>query len=209
MNPPRDLGRTALLCLVGGSADVIAFVRYGTFVGAMTGNTVLLGIDVVQGHLPAVLYHGVIIAAFLFAAILTSEMLGGKIPLIVPLALTAIMLGMSGLIASKWSAALSAAALGMQNAAVRRIGGVAVNTVFITGDLNRLGAAIPGAGEPRQYRTIVVLATAWIAYAAGAIVGAVALKEFFYPMMIPAVLAFMAAIVEAHVHHQNPPEEPA
>jgi uncharacterized membrane protein YoaK (UPF0700 family) len=50
MNAPRDLARTALLCLVGGSADAIAYLRFGTFVGAMTGNTVLLGINVVQGH---------------------------------------------------------------------------------------------------------------------------------------------------------------
>lgn len=40
---PRDLERTVLLCVIGGSADAIAFLRYNAFVGAMTGNTVLLG----------------------------------------------------------------------------------------------------------------------------------------------------------------------
>jgi len=40
-----------LLCVVGGSADAIAFLRYDTFVGAMTGNTVLLGIDLAEGKL--------------------------------------------------------------------------------------------------------------------------------------------------------------
>lgn len=196
MNAPRDLGRTAVLCLVGGSSDAIAFLRYGTFVGAMTGNTVLLGIDIAAGHVSQALYHLAIIAAFLFAVILTRLALDREIPVLVPLVLTAIMLGASGLIASQWGAALSAAALGFQNAAVRRIGGVSVNTVFITGDLVRLGAAVPEAGAPGRHPEVSLLATAWIAYAAGAVVGAVSLHLISYPMAVPAVLAIIAACIE-------------
>jgi uncharacterized membrane protein YoaK (UPF0700 family) len=202
MNVPRDLGRTALLCLVGGSADAIAYLRFGTFVGAMTGNTVLIGIDITAGHGTSALYHVAIVAVFLMAVIAT-RVAFYKLPVIVPLLLTAIMLALSGLIASPWGAALSAAALGVQNAAVRRIGGVPVNTAFITGDLIRLGVAVPEARVPGRHPEVVLLATAWMAYAAGAVLGAVALRVIFYPMIVPAVLALAAAIVEAGVARRN------
>ena len=196
MNVPRDLGRTALLCIVGGASDAIAYLRFGTFVGAMTGNTVLIGIAITEGHGASALYHVAIVAVFLMAVIATRAAFDFAMPMIVPLMLTAIMLGLSGLIASPWGAALSAAALGMQNAAVRRIGGVPVNTAFVTGDLIRLGAAVPEARSPGPHPEVFLLATAWVAYAAGAVLGAVALHLMSYPMIVPAVLAAAAACIE-------------
>jgi uncharacterized membrane protein YoaK (UPF0700 family) len=192
----RDLGRTALLCVIAGSADAIAFLRYNTFVGAMTGNTILLGIDLASWRLDRAAFHFSIIAVFLAAVIATRFALKIRCPAGVPLLLAAIMLGGSELIASEWSATICAAALAMQNATVRIIGGVSVNTVFITGDLVTLGAAVPEAADPRRQTTIAVMSTAWIAYAAGAIIGAVALHAIGHPMIVPAVLALVAAGVE-------------
>ena len=200
-NTTRDLGRTVLLCLVGGAADAIAYLRFGTFVGAMTGNTVLLGIDLAEGHGERAFYHVTIVAVFLITVIGARLALERKMPVIVPLSLTALMLGLSGLIASQWGAVVSAAALGLQNAAVRNIGGVPINTAFITGDLVNLGSAVPKA--PQAHHEIGVLATAWIAYAAGAVLGAVALRALSFPMIVPAVLALAAAIVEAIVERRN------
>ena len=145
---PRDLGRTVLLCLVGGSADAIAFLRYDTFVGAMTGNTVLLGIDLAEGNLDRASFHLGIVAIFLVAVVVTEIALRFKIPPALPLVLTALMLGGSEFITDQWSAVICAAALGMQNAAVRSIAGVPINTVFITGNLVRLGTAVPEASAP-------------------------------------------------------------
>lgn len=193
---PRDLGRTIVLCLIGGSADAISYLRYGTFVGAMTGNTVLLGIDFASRQLDDAGYHAGIIAVFLAAVIATQTVLKAKLPTSLPLFLAALMLGGSELIANPWSAAIAAAALGMQSAAVRRIGGVSINTVFITGNLVRLGSAVPEAAEPKQQTTLAVLSTAWIAYAAGAVIGALALHLIAHPMIAPAALALVAAIVE-------------
>ncbi len=147
---PRDLGRTVLLCVIGGSADAISFLRYDTFVGAMTGNTVLLGIDLAKGNLDSAGFHLGIIATFLAAVIVTEIALKLKISPSLPLVLTALMLGGSELIANQWSAAICAAALGVQNAAVRSIAGVPINTVFITGNLLRLGTAVPEASGPQQ-----------------------------------------------------------
>ncbi len=184
-----------LLCAIGGAADAIAFLRYDTFVGAMTGNTVLLGIDLAKGNLDHAGFHIGVIAAFLAAIIVTEAGLRFKIPPSLPLVLTALMLGGSEFITSQWSAAICAAALGMQNAAVRSIAGVPVNTAFITGDLLRLGIAMPGASAQQQ-TTVAVLTIAWIAYAAGAVAGALALHLIDHPMIVPAVLALAAAVVE-------------
>ncbi len=76
---PRDLARTVLLCAIGGSADAIAFLRYDTFVGAMTGNTVLLGIDLAKADLDRAGFHLGIIAIFLAAVIVTEIALKLKI----------------------------------------------------------------------------------------------------------------------------------
>ncbi len=202
---PRDLGRTVLLCVVGGSADAIAFLRYDTFVGAMTGNTVLLGIDLAEGKLDRAGFHLGIIAIFLAAVVVAEIALRLKLPPALPLVLTALMLGGSEFITSQWSAAICAAALGMQNAAVRTIAGVPINTVFITGNLVKLGTAVPEPSAPQQQATLAVLAIAWIAYAAGAVAGALALHLIQYPMIVPAVLAVAAAIVEmsADRHEQS------
>lgn len=191
-----DLGRTMLLCLIGGSADAIAYLRYDTFVGAMTGNTVLLGIDLAGWRLDRAGYHASIVTVFLASVIVTQIALNAKIPTSLPLFLAALLLGGSELVASEWSAAICAAALGMQSTAVRRIGGVSINTVFITGNLVRLGSAVPEASEPKQQATLAVLTTAWIAYAAGAIIGALALHTIAHPMLAPAALALVAAMVE-------------
>jgi uncharacterized membrane protein YoaK (UPF0700 family) len=202
-NTGRDLGRTVLLCLVGGAADGIAYLRFGTFVGAMSGNTVLLGIDLVEGRTERALYHLAIIAVFLMAVMVARLALDRRMPVIVPLTLTALMLGVSGLIASQWSAAISAAALGLQSGTVRKIAGVPVNTAFITGDLVNLGSALDVASAPRRHHEVMVLATAWVAYAAGAVLGAAALHAMSYPMIVPAVLALIAAIIETAVHRRN------
>jgi uncharacterized membrane protein YoaK (UPF0700 family) len=196
MNAVRDFARTGLLCLIGGSADAISYLRYGTFVGAMTGNTVLLGIDIVGGRADRAIYHLCIIATFLSAVILTRTALLSRAPVAIPLVVGAVLLGATELIAGKWSAVLAAAALGLQNAAVLKIGGVPVNTVFITGDLVTLGSAVPRAAEPGERNELSLLAVAWIAYAAGAVIGAAALYFVVYPMIVPAVLALAAAIVE-------------
>jgi uncharacterized membrane protein YoaK (UPF0700 family) len=203
MSMSRDLGRTVLLCLVGGSADAISYIRYGTFVGAMTGNTVLLGIDIAKWQPERALYHVSIVAAFLAAAILTRVVIAWRIPVIVPLACTAVMLGASELITGQWGALLSAAALGLQNAAVRKIGGVLINTVFITGNLMVLASAVPQAAVPQQHREIILLATAWLAYAMGAVFGGAALHLISYPMIVPTVLAFVAAVVEEYVQRRD------
>jgi uncharacterized membrane protein YoaK (UPF0700 family) len=191
----RDVARTVLLCMIGGSADAIAYLRYDTFVGAMTGNTVLLGIDFAHWRLDHAGYHIGIVAAFFAAVILTRSAVKSEIQAAAPLVVTALMLAASEFITSHWSAAAVAAALGMQNAAVRTIAGVPLNTVFITGNLVQLGSSVQ---NPAEHRIALALLTAsWFAYAVGALIGAVALHLLAYPMLVPAGLALIAAMAEA------------
>lgn len=192
----HDIGRTALLCGIGGSADAIAFLRYDAFVGAMTGNTVLLGIDLAQWQLDHARFHLGIIAIFFAAVIVTRVALKREIPASVPLVITALMLAGSEFVADRWSVAIVAAALGMQNAAVRMIGGVSINSVFITGNLVQLGSAVPHALEPEHRGAFAVLTASWVAYALGALIGALALHFVGHPMLVPAGLALIAAIAE-------------
>lgn len=196
MERTRDLGRTALLSAIGGSADAIAYLRYGTFVGAMTGNTVLLGIDLVDWRLDRALYHASIIAVFLLAVVLSRLALVARLSVGILMLVTATMLAASGMIHGEWGALLSAAALGLQNGAIQRIGGVSINTAFITGDLIRLGSAVPETQSPRRRNVVMMLAAAWIAYALGAVLGAAALHLTSYPMAVPAALALIAAFTE-------------
>lgn len=197
MSTARDFARTTLLCLIGGSADAVSYLRYGTFVGAMTGNTVLLGIDVAAGRADRAIYHLCVIATFLIAVILARAALLSRIPIAIPFVVGALLLGATELIAGEWSVVLAAAALGLQNAAVRKIGGVSINTVFVTGDLLRLGSAVPRAAQPGERNEVSLLAAAWTAYAAGAAIGAAALHWLVYPMLMPAILTLAAAVVES------------
>jgi len=191
---PLDLSRTVLLCVIGCSADAISFLHYGTFVGAMTGNTVLLGIDVAEWKLDRAGFHLGIVAVFLATVVVTQTALKIKVPASLSLFLTAVMLGASELVAGQWSAAICAAALGMQNAAVRTIAGAPINTAFITGNPVRLGSAVPEAAAPQQQATLAVLTLAWIAYATGVVAGVLALHPTGYPMAVPAAPALVAAI---------------
>lgn len=191
----HELGRTILLCLVGGSADAISFLQYDTFVGAMTGNTVLLGIDLAQKNFARGAFHFGIVAAFFLAVVVTQAALKRGIVPGVPLVLTAILLGCSDFVPGQSSAVLGAIALGVQSATVREVAGVSVTTVFVTGNLVRLGTAVPNAREDGRPTTLAVLATAWITYAAGAVIGAITLHLIRYPMLVPAALALTAAAV--------------
>jgi uncharacterized membrane protein YoaK (UPF0700 family) len=95
---------------------------------------------------------------------------------------------------------LLALALGVQNDAFRNVGGIKVNTSFITGDLENLGAALANSEDPakRQQarRRVVVFFTTWIAYGIGALLGAFGALHFAAKALcIPAALVIVAAAI--------------
>ena len=68
--PPETLAdntiwQACLLAMVGGYADSVGFLTFNAFAGAMTGNTVLLGISLAGQKFAAAGQSALIIAAFL------------------------------------------------------------------------------------------------------------------------------------------------
>ena len=70
---PWSMLPACLLAIVAGYADTVGYLRYDAFAGLMTGNTILLGIDVANGRAPSAAFHGGIIAVFLAGVIRESE----------------------------------------------------------------------------------------------------------------------------------------
>ena len=86
---------------------------------------------------------------------------------------------------------LVAFAMGTQNGAVHIFGGATVNTVFMTGNLERLGE---GIGDRDASKSPGLIAVAIVAYAAGAVAGGYA--EVSFPgalLATPVTLGLIAA----------------
>ena len=89
---------------------------------------------------------------------------------------------------------LLAVAMGLQNAAATVFGGVGLNTVFLTGNLQRLGETLADPAKPGVRRGFVLglLPAVLLTYAAGAAGGGLAMKHLDLPLL-PAVVALLAA----------------
>ncbi|MGH8257927.1 MAG: YoaK family protein [Steroidobacteraceae bacterium] len=171
----RELAYAGVLSGVGGWVDAVTYLRFGAFSGAMSGNTVLLGLSLARGAWPDVLYYTVLVAAFLGAIVATRYGLAHGWPQAVLLIGSAVALAASDFIIDRWGVLLTAGALGAQNAAMRRFAGVTLNSVFITGNLEVMGEAVSRLRRGGiERKRVVLIATAWFCYALGAACGAAA-----------------------------------
>lgn len=200
----------ATLCMIAGAIDVIAYILFGKiFIANMTGNTVLFAASVVlRDWSEAALRFGVVVT--FLAGIFTAEAVLRRLTAgrerrreLTTLAIEFAVLSWLALMPHPDMLRtvlllLLAFAMGMQNNAFQRIGPIKLNTAFITGDLENLGEAIAEWGEPEKRaegrRRSAVFFTTWIAYGAGALIGAFAalhLRE--RALWIPAGLVVVAA----------------
>jgi uncharacterized membrane protein YoaK (UPF0700 family) len=200
------------LCATAGAIDVIAYLLFGNiFIANMTGNTVLFAASAIRRDWgEAALRIGVVIA-FLFGIFIARALLrkwtsghqratrltalGIEFALLVLLVSTSHphTVHVELLV-------LLAFALGIQNDAFRNLGGIQLNTSFITGDLESLGAALANFEDPakRQHarRRVSVFFTTWVGYGLGALVGALGASHFAHnALWIPAGLAIVAAVL--------------
>lgn len=197
----------ALLALTftTGLVDSVSYLALGhVFTANMTGNVVLLGFGIAgSGGLP------VVAPIVSLAAFLLGSMGGGVLvehnekrhPTLVARAL-AIETSLVGLAAVLGAASLVrpgsasaylmivalALAMGVRNAASRRIGVPDITTTVLTGTLTALAAQSPisgGSGQDAIRRVATVLAML-----VGALAGALLLKtELYLPLVIAAALA--------------------
>jgi uncharacterized membrane protein YoaK (UPF0700 family) len=223
-----------MLSLAAGCVDAVGYLGLGhIFVANMTGNTVLLGLALGQAQEQAVLRAVVAPVGFIIGVAAGTMIVGpdreeATWPSAVTAAL-AVELAILAALAARWFLVRSepaggagytligllALAMGVQSAAVRRLGVPGVATTYITGTLtslteeaiSRLLPSVSAAvsdkdGEERPERAtpsargLVLPADVWLAYGIGAIiVGIIALRWPSGVLSVPvAVVTLVVAI---------------
>jgi uncharacterized membrane protein YoaK (UPF0700 family) len=181
---PTPAMQAGLLVMIAGYADAIGFLQFRAFAGQITGNTILLAISIVEAGWAQAAFYLAVIASFLIGVVISGGLVRlGHAPAIA-LSLSAVALAICAFVTDHWGALLLAFAMGTQNASL--------NTVFITGDLQKLFEAVlawlwqskPGQPPPG----LAILAPVWLEYFAGALIGALAHATLSYPLLIPAAL---------------------
>lgn len=186
--------QACLLAIIAGYADTVGFIRYDAFAGLMTGNTILLGMEIATGKMVAAMFHGAIIVVFLAGVVASRVLLRFDIPVSVALSAASALMVLCGFLSHTAAALVLPLAMGIQNSAANRFNGVALNTVFITGNLQKLGEGIAAwlwpSSHPKAPRSdgVAIFALVWFTYAMGALLGALADSRLAYPLLLPAAL---------------------
>ena len=186
------------LALLAGYVDAVGYLSLHAFPANMTGTIVLSGIALADLRLDAAAAHAGAVLALLGGVLAWRGLLRlgqGPAP---SLALAALLVaGVAEMHAAGQAALFPLAfAMGMQNAAATRFGGIGLNTSFITGDLERLGETLvdarPFRKRPGAAAVLLPLAVL-LAYASGAAGGAVARRVLEQPLLLPALGALIAS----------------
>ena len=197
------------LAFVGGYGDAASFVLAKTFTGHVTGNLVLAAIAIAAHQWRATLWHLLAIFTFLIG-ILVSVLIMRPRKAWSSWPLLPTVMGMEVILIVAASLALSShvahgieifvifvsLALGLQNGAFRRAGGISVHTTYLTGMITSLISA-----DGDQYATevlspavtapdprIELLSGIWIAFVVGAGMGAAMVLHFGALGMLGAAL---------------------
>ena len=203
------------LAFVGGYGDAACFVLAKTFTGHVTGNLVLGAIAVAAHDWPAMLRHLSAIVTFLIGVVLSvvlarllrswpllPTIMGIEVILLVSATL-ALASGMASRV--EIFVIFVSLALGLQNGAFRRVGGVSVHTTYLTGMItsllsteaekyiSSLPPALVEAPDPR----VGLLYRIWTAFVFGAGIGAAMVLRFKDFGMLGAALLLIALIVYA------------
>ena len=211
------VGAAVILAVVTGYVDAVGFARLlGVFPANQSGNLVFLGIALGgDGSTPAWRSATAIVAfavgialAFLVGSHLAGRRRGPAL-LGVELVLFGAVMAISGPLHGDhlrpgfegWVLiVLVALAMGVQTEVIRHAAGIAVATTYETGALVRVGevmtAPLRRGGEARYARELGVLARASSSsYVAGVALGASALGEWQWPLVLPgAVVAVLLVL---------------
>lgn len=189
----RDLPLTFGLAFLGGYCDATGLILAKTFTGHLTGNLVLVAVSVATRDWSASLGNLSAIAAFLMGIFLSAMIARllktwtsvDLLPLVMAVEL-ALISAASLVLASSLPArveifvATVALALGLQNGAFQRAGGVSVHTTYLTGTITRLITAGAGKLEARAgdqpgaagTPETSILGGIWMSFVMGALAGA-------------------------------------
>ena len=192
--------QATLLTLVAGLADAVGYVAMGgVFAANMTGNTVLAGLSLGEGHFDLAAKRLAPLVTFFLGAMLARLLLRLFHRPAMPLLIEAALLAVVGLlpIGREPSLMLVALAMGLQASAITHFGGTSVSTVVVTSTLARIaeatldrmwptGRPLPSVATPR------LLALTWIGYLIGAVGGVLLVGAVPWPLLVPAALLAIA-----------------
>jgi uncharacterized membrane protein YoaK (UPF0700 family) len=206
------------LAFVGGYGDAAGFVLAKTFTGRVTGNLVLMAIGVASCDRRAVFGHLLAVVTFLFGIFL-SALIARPMKAWSPWQLLPVVMGIEVILFGAACLLLEShaiyrveefvicvsLALGMQNGAFRRAGGVSVHTTYLTGMITRFITAETDRFASRTapqtpavpYPQINILGRIWLAFVLGAGIGAAMVLQFRGFGLLGAGLILLAIIVRS------------
>ncbi len=166
------------LSFIAGGVDAIGYlVLFGIFTSHMSGNTVGMTVDVAQGHWaqawrhfePVAVFFAGVVAGIGLADLLQGRKVSRMFSIVAALEV-ALLVGFIFLTKgpAQLAVLLPAAAMGIQNALLRRAGAHNVRTTFITGMITN---AAQGLVE-RNVRNFSFYGGIWVCFAAGGVIGA-------------------------------------
>lgn len=204
------------LAFVGGYCDAAGFVLAKTFTGHITGALVLAAIDLAARDWQPFLRNTLAITLFLAGGglILMSERLIGtppsrfllRIVMTIELVLIAIAyFALSSELAVKTGLFVCclSLALGLQNGAFTKVGGISVHTTYLTGLITALfeteagkqsSPSIAGKG-PSSGQKAKLLGQIWLAFVIGATVGAAIVLWIGARGLVGAALPLLAMVL--------------
>jgi uncharacterized membrane protein YoaK (UPF0700 family) len=217
-----------LLTFAAGYVDVVGYLAlYQVFTANMTGNTVHFAINLLHSHWQDAMLAGSMIPIFVAGSIVGRGIIEvgarNRIRRIGSLTFSveALLIGFASLAPRHTSApdieigclAALAFAMGLQTAALTRIGPLTIHTTFVTGMLNKLAQLISHsmflaydrlrgenrviAAQMKVRRHAFFIFSIWLAYFVGAIVGTKTEADFGRrALVIPIVLLAIAILAD-------------
>jgi uncharacterized membrane protein YoaK (UPF0700 family) len=195
-----------ILTLVAGIADAVGYITMGSvFAANMTGNTVLAGIALAQGHWLDAWRHLAPLVAFFLGAMISRLLLRLTRAPTTSLLVEAAILALVGFLPIGPEAAVLvvALAMGVQASAITQFAGSAVSTVVVTSTMARAADAVLDRlwpADDHSAPTITnrrLLAMTWVGYLVGAVIGALLVPVLPYPLMVPAAMLLLMLFIRA------------
>jgi len=198
------------LAFVGGYGDASSFVLARTFTGHVTGNLVLAAIAAAVhdwraalGHLSAIITFliGIFLSLFVARPLKASQLLPSIMGIEVIL-MVAASLSLASDVAHRVAMFVicMSLALGLQNGAFRRVGGISVHTTYLTGmmtslittEAERYASEVLPPPAPTSDPKVGLLLGIWISFVLGAGTGATMVLHFKALGLLGAPLLLIA-----------------
>ena len=185
----RDLLTASLMGFSSGYVTSNTKIRFDTFGGMHTGNTVKLGMSIQSGNWEKVGVYAVVLFGFSFGTLLALVMLGQSVSrqrlwllvfsallILVDLITLGIRASGGSSVLESLASALAAISLGAQNALSQKSNVVKGNTTFMTGNIQKMTEAVyvhfTKGLSPTERRAALVIFCTWSMYIVGGLVGA-------------------------------------